>query len=485
MARFAPGPATVRVRRSCLVAIALAGTLAGCSLSTPPSRTELLQQALPTTTTVPRTWSTGPGSDPVANDWLQSFNDPRMQALVGEAIANNLNLRQAAARVEEARQNVVVVGAALKPQINAVLGASSTVATTSGTDQGKRYDSSLGYGIISWEADIWGRLRAQQAASEAGYEATALDYAYARQSLAAMTAKSWYLAVESRQLLALAEDNVKLYARLLNLVKQRRSAGRVADLDVDEASYSLNAAESQLRAAQGGYAKARRILELLLGRFPAAEIEIARDYAPMPPPVPAGLPSSLLERRPDIVAAEREVLAAFRNHEVAELALLPSFVFTLDGGRLSDNLLSVLKLNPWLIHGAIGVSIPIYHGGALQAQVAIATAEQERAVAKYGSVALTAFGEVENGLTYEGVWAERLKFDQRALADITQAVRVAGEKYQAGAIDLLSVLEIQTRQILSESDVIKARNAQLANHIDLNLALGGSFDASPAAALLP
>ena len=296
MARFAPGPATVRMRRSRLVAIALAGTLAGCSLSTPPSRTELLQQALPTTTTVPRTWSTGPGSDPVANDWLQSFNDPRMQALVGEAIANNLNLRQAAARVEEARQNVVVVGAALKPQINAVLGASSTVATTSGTDQGKRYDSSLGYGIISWEADIWGRLRAQQAASEAGYEATALDYAYARQSLAATTAKCWYLAVESRQLLALAEDNVKLYARLLNLVKQRRSAGRVADLDVDEASYSLNAAESQLRAAQGGYAKARRILELLLGRFPAAEIEIARDYAPMPPPVPAGLPSSLLER---------------------------------------------------------------------------------------------------------------------------------------------------------------------------------------------
>jgi NodT family efflux transporter outer membrane factor (OMF) lipoprotein len=443
------------------------------------------QQALPTTTTVPPRWNAGSGANPVTNDWLQSFNDPRMQAVVGEAIANNLNLRQAAARVEEARQNVVVAGAALKPQVNAFLGASSTVATTRGTDQGKRYDSSLGYAIISWEADIWGQLRAQQAASEAGYEATALDYAYARQSLAATAAKSWYLAVESRQLLSLAEENVKLYARLLNLVQQRRSAGRVADLDVDEASYSLNSAKSQFQAAQGEYAKARRILELLLGRFPAAEIEIARDCAPLPPPVPAGLPSSLLERRPDIVAAEREVLAAFRNHEAAELALLPSFVFTLDGGRLSDNLLSVLKLNPWLVHGSIGVSIPIYHGGALQAQVAIATAEQQRAVAKYGSVALTAFGDVENGLAYEGVWAERLKFDQRALANITQAVRVVGEKYQAGAIDLLSVLEIQTRQILSESDVIKARNAQLANHIDLHLALGGSFDASPATPPLP
>lgn len=471
--------------RTCPVAIALLAMLAGCALSTPPSHTELLGQALPTTTTIPPAWSAEANADPVADDWLHTFDDPRMQALVAEAIANNLDLRQAADRMEVARQNVVVVGAALLPQVNLALGGSSIAATNSGTGQGEHFNSTLGYGIISWEADIWGRLRAQRAAAEAGYAATALDYAYARQSLAATTAKSWYLAVESRQLLALAEENVRLYQDLLKLVQQRRAAGKVADLDVDEARFSLNGAQSQFQAAQGAYSKARRILELLLGRFPAAEIEIARNFTPLPPPIPAGLPSTLLERRPDIVAAERAFLAAFRTHEAAELALLPTVALTIDGGRLSDNLLSVLHLNPWLVHGGIGVSVPIYHGGALQAKVAIATAEQQRSAAKYGSVALTAFGEVENGLTYEAVWTERLRFDQSALADITQAVGIAREKYQAGTIDLLSVLQIQSRQILTQSDLIKARNAQLANRIELHLALGGGFDASPAKASLP
>jgi outer membrane protein TolC len=134
---------------------------------------------------------------------------------------------------------------------------------------------------------------------------------------------------------------------------------------VAEASANLNTAESELRVAQGLYSDARPALELLVGRYPAAEIDISAAFAPLPASVAAGLPSSLLERRPDIVAAERQVLAAFRTEEAAKLALLPNVSLNLEGGRLSDRLLNLLHLNPWLFHSAIGMSVPIFEGGAL------------------------------------------------------------------------------------------------------------------------
>jgi multidrug efflux system outer membrane protein len=461
-----------------LAVLALAAS--GCSLSTPPSHVEVLEQALPKGTRIPLEWVSQPGTSVVADDWLKSFNDAALDAIVAEAIANNLDLRQAAAVVEIARQSVVVVGSTLWPQVGAQFGARNTVADSdkNGTESSS---SNMQYAGVFWELDLWGRVRAQRAASEANFQATSLDYAFARQSLAATTAKSWYLAIETRQLLTLAQESVEIYRQLLELVKIRRAAGKVADLDVAEASASFNRAESELRVAQGLYSEARRALELLVGRYPAAEIEINALFAPLPPPLAAGLPSSLLERRPDIIAAERQVLAAFRTVEAAELALLPTFSLTLEGGRLSDRLLSLLKLNPWLFHSAIGVEVPIFQGGRLIAQIKIATAAQEQAVARYGSVVLRALGEVEVALTNEALLAQRAEFDRRALDDRTTAVRIAAIKYNAGTIDLLSALILQSEQLSTQSYVIKLRNAQLANRINLHLALGGGFDAALAA----
>jgi multidrug efflux system outer membrane protein len=207
---------------------------------------------------------------------------------------------------------------------------------------------------------------------------------------------------------------------------------------------------------------------------------IAASFPALPPPVPAGLPSSLLERRPGIVAAERQVLAAFRTEEAAKLALLPSFSLTLDGGRLGDELLSVLELNPWLVHGAIGMDAPIYTGGALTAKVKIATAQQQRAVANYGAVALAAFNEVEGALTNQELLAQRLPYQEQAVADRSESVHVARMQYKAGTSDLLSVLQLQEADLAAEADLIKLHNAQLANRIQLHLALGGSFDKQPA-----
>jgi multidrug efflux system outer membrane protein len=462
------------------VMVTMAVNLSGCSLRKPPQHTAIVNQALPKATPLPPAWSSDSSTVNVSDDWVKSFHDPGLEAVVAEAIANNLDLRQAAARVEEARESVVIVGSKLKPQIGATFAGATTRSSNANSDE--QLQSNTEYATISWEIDVWGRLRSQRAAAQQDYEAIALDYAFGRQSLAATTAKSWYLAIETRQLLALAEQSSTIYKQLLELVKVRRAAGKVADLDVAEAGFELNEAQSQMIAAQGLYSEARRTLEVLVGHYPAAELKVAEAFATLPPPISPGLPSSMLERRPDIVAAEHQVLAAFRTQQAAKLALLPSFSFDLAGGRLSDQLLSVLGLNPWLIHSAVGMLVPIYQGGALQAQVRIATAQEEQSIAYFGGVALGAMNEVEVALTNERLLTQRLPHLESAVNDHTEAVRVANLRYKAGGMDFLSVLQLQEGQIQSQAALIELRNSQLANRINLHLALGGSFDSSAATA---
>ena len=459
-------------------AATLAALLSGCLFFQPPSREATLAEALPEGTAIPASYAAANDGGAVRGDWLVTFDDPGLRAVVEEAIAHNLDLRAAAASVTIARETVTVVGAAMLPRVGVQVGGSRL----RDFDESDTFHSNREYVGVAWELDVWGRLLSQRQAAQAEYEATALDYAYARQSLAATTAKSWYLATETQQLVALSERMVQIYRRIAKLVAERRAAGKVADLDVAEVGASLNSAEATLRAAQSQDAQARRNLELLLGRYPDAEIEVASTFAKLPAPAATGIPSSLLERRPDVIAAEQRVLAAFRTQESARLALLPSFTFTLDGGRLSDGILSLLKLNPWLLHGTLGMDLPIYEGGARLAQIQIASAEQQQAVASYGNTVLSAFGEVEAGLTDDTLLADQLRFQQRALADRTESVRIANIQYLAGRTDLLSVLQLQTDEIATEQQVIALRNAQLANRIDLLLAVGASFDAAGAAA---
>jgi outer membrane protein, multidrug efflux system len=462
-----------------LVVCLAAAYLAGCSLARPPQHSTVVQKSLPVGTTIPPTWRANANEkDAVANDWLKSFNDPRLDAVVAEAIKNNLDLRQAAAKVEVARQNVVIVGAQLKPKVGAVFDG----AATRDTSQSSAYTSKGAYLGASWEIDVWGRLRVQRAAARADFETVQLDYAFARQSLAATTAKSWYLAIETRRLVDLADQDVQLYGGLLKLAKIREAAGKVASLDVVEVSASFNEAEGQLEQMQALYNEARRNLEVLIGRYPGGELEVDSQFVPAPPPIQAGLPGALLERRPDLLAAERQVLAAFRTLEASKLALLPNIVLTADGGRLDDRLLSLLNLNPTLFHSALQIYVPIYQGGVLRAQVKISSAQQEEALAAYGLAALSAFREVEIALNNERSLGERLTYQQAAGKDRGEAVRIGRIKYQAGVIDMLSLLQLQTSQIETEMEIVQTLNSQLANRINLHLALGGSFDPSPAAA---
>lgn len=456
-------------------------SLGACALKQAPSRTEVLDQALPKTTQVPAQWQSEAEAEAeaVADNWLQLFEDPQLQAITLEAIANNLDLRQAAERVSIAQQNLIRVGSRLRPQVGAQLGA----RTTRDDDQGSGYDSSSAYVGVGWELDLWGRLRAQRAAAEAGYEATALDYAYARQSIAALVAKSWFLAIETRQLVELAETAVNVFSDLLELVQARQTSGKGTDLDVADVSAKLAAAKSDLEGALQSYGEARRSLEVLLGRYPGAEIAIASDYPQLPPAAPASIPTALLDRRPDVIAAERSVLEAFRREEAAELALLPSISVSLLGGRLDDQLLSIVQLNPWLATADVGVSIPVYEGGALRASVKIATAQEALAVAAYGATVLDAFREVENALANDRLLAKRIPYEEDALKNRVRAAEIASLQYQAGARDLLWVAQLQLESLETAADLARLRASQGVNRVQLYLVLGGSFDELPAADL--
>jgi multidrug efflux system outer membrane protein len=444
-------------------------------LSKAPPHAGILKDSLPKSTTIPPAWTAGSGPDgAVTDDWLTSFHDPNLDAVVAEAIANNRDLVQAATQVEVARENVVVVASQMKPQINLGLG----IATTRDKNQDQNTNSTGAKSVIAWELDIWGRLRAQRAAAQAGFEATALDYAWARQSLAATTSQAWYQAVELRRLEAVTEQAVKDYQELLRLAKVKQSLGQVSGLDVSEAGARLELAQSELNSVEALFSAARRNLEVLLGRYPAAAIEVNRDFSPLPPPVQAGLPASLLERRPDIVAAERQVLAAFRNLEAAKLARLPTFSLNFEGGRISDPILSLVNLNPWIYHADLGMSVPVYTGGRLTAEAKISTAAQQQIVARYGAVVLNAFREVETALTNEYLYAQQLEHLESSYREYSDSVRMATIKYKAGAFDMQQVLQLQTNELSVESDVIKLQNARLANRINLLLALGGNFAAA-------
>lgn len=450
--------------------------LTGCALTTPPERAQLLQRALPDTTVIPQGWQqSGSSSGEVGNNWLASFNDPQLQPIVSEALAHNPDLRQAASTVLMVAQSINLASAQMLPQIGAQVGETGTRDfDESNTNTADQFNVALG-----WELDIWGRLRAQKSAAQANYATASLDYAFARQSLAAITVQSWFAAVQATHLLALAQESETIYQQLLQVSRVRNSAGKVSDFDVIQAQAALDASQAALQDTFNNLAIAKRNLELLLGRYPSAEITVALQKTIMPSSVAGAAPLSLLSRRPDVLAAEQQVRSAFRSLEADRLALLPDLSFQLEVGRFSNNLIGLLDINPWIGHADVGMQIPIYQGGALRAQIAIGDAQEQAAVANYGSVILGAFNEVETGLGNEHYFSQELLYVERAVASLDKAVTLANDRYQAGASDMQSVLQLQTRELAVRADAIDLRYALLGNRVSLYLALGSSFDSEP------
>lgn len=397
----------------------------------------------------------------VDDGWLKNFHDPRLEKLVAEAMKNNPQIQMAAARVGRAQALVQQSEASLKPTI----GIGGALAGVTGAN--KNIPSGVGVGI-SWEADVWGRLRIGVQASKEQMQATRADYEFGRMALAAATAKAWFLAIESKLQLAFIEEVVKLTSDMVKLVETKQSIGQVSMQDVHMARSQLAEAKNAASKAKAAYDEALRSLETLLGRYPAGDIKTADTLTPMPPPIPVGQPSTLLERRPDLIAAEDRVAATFYAEKGAELLKLPRFVIT--GGVGFSNLSSAIA------GLAAGAFAPLYTGGRIEGQIKEATAEQKEAIANYAKKALQAFKDVETALDNERVLKDQASYLNTAVSENKQAYELNKVQYDVGKVDFLSVLELQNRWIGSQIALLNIQQQRLAERINLHLALGGSFE---------
>jgi NodT family efflux transporter outer membrane factor (OMF) lipoprotein len=457
---------TVRSIHSLAMAGVALAALAACALKPPPSREDVTAQSLPVFD-IQKTWAATAGtSGPVADRWLSSFNDPQLDALVQEALVFNPDLIVTAARVEQAAGYVRLSGATLYPQVN-LLGTGSLGQNSSGVQ---------GVGVfLNWELDLWGRIRAGREASKDQYVSAELDAEYARQSITALVAKGWFLATEARLQKAIAEDMVAATERQLGFTQDRLRVGVGDEYDVTQARATLATYRDSVQSLDLALQQALRSLELLVGRYPAATLGVPAQLAPMPAPVPVGMPSELLERRPDVVAAERRVAAAFFRVEEAKAARLPRISLTASVNTISSEVF-VLKDrdNPVWSAGA-GLVAPLFLGGQLQSQVEIRTAEQKQAVAEYGRVGARAFGEVENALASGFTLEQREAILKQAVADNARALELANVRYRVGSGDLRAVQQQSMALYASRTALLRVQSERLVQRVNLHLALGGSF----------
>ena len=449
--------------------------MGGCAVDQPAPIEETVLEALPETTKIAPDYGAAAemAMGDVRDGWMASFEDPQLEALVAEALQHNLNLRAAVARVDAAAGYATQAGAELKPMVG--LGGSGKAQE--GFSAADPSISTSGVALnASWELDLWGRVRAQAQAGETAFEAAQYQLEWAYRSLAAQTAKTWFLVTEARLQQELAEEALGLYQRTLELIENKFRQGQVTQRELALARANVASGQVSVRTVRGSREQATRALEVMLGRYPAAAIQGAGEFVPVPPPIPVGIPSQLLERRPDLRAAERAVAAQFYQVQQAEAARLPRITLTAGLGSSSGELTDIISLgsNYWSL-GA-NFAAPIFTAGALAAQVDVESAQFNEAMANYGAAALRAFSEVEQGLSNESLLRERESYLVEVRTETQEALRVTNVQFNVGRVDFLNVLQQQGQVISARSALLNIRNQRLQQRVDLHLALGGDFE---------
>jgi multidrug efflux system outer membrane protein len=453
--------------------------LTGCATKDAPTAEQIRQEA-GTTTIVDgvKTWKAGaPATGAIQDNWLATFNDAQLNALVAEAITNNPDLRVTSVRVEQAAQYLELAKSALRPSVN-LLG-------TGGAKMGGGDVSSALQGLslgVSWEPDLWGRIRYARNAAAETYASTQADFEFSRQSLAAAVARSWFTAIETWQQLQLTDSMTKSSLELLSLAERRLKVGPGNEREVALARANVGPLLDTNRQLRYAYDQSLRALELLLGRYPAAEIQARQDFPVLPGPVPAGLPLEMLERRPDMVAAERRVAAAFNRVGEAKAAQLPRIVLNANVAAIGSEILQLKDdfENPTAGAGARLIA-PLYTGGALQTQVSIRTLEQKEAIAQYARLALRALGDVESALAAAQSLSDREEILRRTLVDNERALELTRTSLRVGTVDQRTVEQQQLSVHNARLALLRVESEQLSQRVNLHLALGGSFTAPPPA----
>lgn len=443
----------------------------------------------------------------ISSGWLDDFRDRDLHALVDEALANNRNLQAAAARLRSARQDVAAARGRRLPAIDTSFSASrtrigergqsgtrnaetgaegeiSTANSTGGAGGGLSSDYGFSFLDASWELDLWGRLRDLDHASYADYMAAQADFRNARLSLAANTAKAWFDLITSQQLVQLAEETRDSFIRNFRITERNYKAGddTASPLDVQFGRTNVASAERSLVSAKLDRDEAARPLEVLLGRYPGAEIKGREKLPPLPENIPAGLPAELLWRRPDLAAAGAAVLASAKRADAARKDLLPGITLTGRGSTSSDALAKTLVDPEYFVwRAASSIAQTVYQGGVPTAEARRALEQNEIAIREFAEAALQAFREVESALGTERSLAVQERYLETELEQANLAEAQASRDYSEGIVGILEILEAQRRAVSARTAMINLRNRRLQNRIDLHLALGGDFETIPRA----
>lgn len=455
--------------------------LSGCSLfqrEAPAAPQSVVSGVVPAQWSAPATGNTA--ATAVADNWLADFNDATLTDLVEEAWAHNSNLLSAIARRDASAARAAVDKAANLPrldfqasvgrqrQINDFLGGTALTPDDA-------YISRIRLGVgLSWELDVWSRVLDLSRAATGDVVSAMLDVEAARFSLAAQTASLWFSLLAADRRLTLSEALQASVAESLRIAGERERSGLLTTAELIRQQSDDAAAQIDLIGRRVERDRLARQLEVLLGRYPAANLVGNVALPPMPPPVAAGLPSSLLERRPDIQAAALRVTASDNRLLAAKKNLLPRFSLNGSGATQAKyrDILFDDDSFTWSIGGVL--LQPIFDGGQIRAGIRAQRALMIESIHRYRDKALTAFREVEDGLATEAALRQQREQMQRMLELAQRNAALAQQSYDNGTLDSATHLAAQRGMLQVELRLLDVDTALLNNRIALALALGGS-----------
>lgn len=405
-------------------------------------------------------------AEPVPEQWWTLFDDPVLNDLQRRLVIGNENLKAAVAQLAGARAALEASRSALLPTLS--VGVSGTRSAspdgnvTNGTINRGPTNSVQASLNASWEPDLWGRLRLASEGADATLQATADDLAAARLSAQATLAQSYFSLRTAEAQEALYDRSVQAYQRFLDLTQARYQSGVAARSDVLQAQTQLRSAQAQLLETRSTRAQLVHAIAVLLGLPPSA-LELSKNAAlPTPPEVPMMLPSQLLERRPDIAAAQRRVASAYAQIGVADAAYFPSLTLSGSGGYRSSTLSKLLSAPN--LFWSLGPSLAqaIFDGGQRKLASAQARTSAEVATSTYRQTVLTALQEVEDNLILADHLREEARLQQEALASAQRNLELVTDQYRAGTVSFLDVTTAQNSAFNAEASLLSVRNRQLA-----------------------
>ncbi len=427
-------------------------------------------------------WRTATPSDSAPKgEWWTLFQDRELDALIARIDISNQNIRVAEARLRQARAVADQARAGLFPALNANASATRTKspslpnAPSFATGAVNNFSASLN---ASWEPDFWGGVRRSVEAGEANTQASAADLETARLSARATLAQNYFALRVADATRKTLEDTVAAYARTLALTQNRYNAGVAARVDVVQAEVQLKSTQAQLIDVGVQRAQLEHAIALQLGVAPSEFSLAPAPLAARMPAIPVGVPSELLERRPDVAAAERRAAAANADIGVAQAAFFPAVTLTAAGGSRTTNLadLFAAPTHFWSLGAALAQ--PLFDAGLRSAQKAQAVAAYDAQVATYRQTVLTGFQEVEDNLAALRILEEEAVLQEDVVLAARKSVELTTNQYQAGVVSYLNVITAQATLLANERAAADILGRRLTASVALIKALGGGWSAS-------